>query len=175
MGEAGQEQAGTPAGALEEAPAAKAHRRRPRRCVRLLGAGSPAARRWQPEGARADRGTRRGAPRSRSISARAAECDFIGQQDGSLCLLPFPDDYYTVADPDHGTGRRVDLQYRGDAGEPAGTHIDAPPYDLNDGFSPGQSIVLKVPGLDSAEALAATGAVPINHLGRYREPDARWS
>ena len=30
--------------------------------------------------------------------SRAAECDFIGQQEGSLCMLPFPDDYYTVKD-----------------------------------------------------------------------------
>src|SRR4051812_4562480 len=29
--------------------------------------------------------------------ARAADCDFIGQQQGSLCLLPFPDDYNTAA------------------------------------------------------------------------------
>ena len=38
------------------------------------------------------------APKPIDLS-RAGECDFVGQQDGSLCLLPFPDDYYTVADP----------------------------------------------------------------------------
>ena len=54
----------------------------------------------------------------------------------------------------------------------SGTHVDAEPYDLNDGFSPGQSIVLKVPGLDTPAALAATDPVQLNHLGRYSEPDA---
>ena len=37
------------------------------------------------------------------------DCDFIGAQDGSLCLLPFPDDYYTVNDKSTATGKRVDL------------------------------------------------------------------
>ena len=34
------------------------------------------------------------------------------------------------------------------------------PYNLNDGFSPGQAIALKVPGLDTPEALAATEPDP---------------
>ena len=51
-------------------------------------------------------------------------------------------------------------------------HVDAAPYDLNDGFSPGQAIVLRVPGLDTPAALANTDAVPINHLGRYRAKNA---
>ena len=29
-------------------------------------------------------------------TSRAAACNFIGQQQNSLCLLPFPDNYYTV-------------------------------------------------------------------------------
>ncbi len=49
-----------------------------------------------------------------------------------------------------------------------GKHVDARPYNLNDGFSPGQPIVLKVPGLNSAAAWR-TGAAPINHIGRYRD------
>ena len=45
--------------------------------------------------------------------SRASDCDFIGQQQGSLCLLPFPDDYNTVADPSTATGRRIDLHAGG--------------------------------------------------------------
>ena len=52
--------------------------------------------------------------------SRAGDCDFIGQQDGSLCMLPFPDDYYTVADPSTRTGRRIDSQDGVDAGERLG-------------------------------------------------------
>ena len=31
--------------------------------------------------------------------------------------------------------------------------------------------MVRVPGLDNPTALAKTGAVPINHLGRYAEPE----
>jgi len=104
--------------------------------------------------------------------SRAADCDFIGQQQGSLCLLPFPDDYYTTADPSTATGRRIDFHSAAMPANAGGTPIDPSPYLRNDGFSPGAGIVLRVPGLDSAAALAQTGASPINHIGRYVEPDA---
>ena len=104
--------------------------------------------------------------------SRAGECDFVGQQNGSLCLLPFPDDYYSAADPASRTGRRIALQSASMPANKSGIHIDAQPYDLNDGFSPGQSIVLRAPGLDTPAALAATDPVQLNHLGRYAEPDA---
>ena len=55
-----------------------------------------------------------------------------------------------------------------------GTPIAPGDYD-NDGFSPGSTILLKVPGLDSPAALQQTGAAPINHIGRYAEPDRRSS
>jgi hypothetical protein len=103
--------------------------------------------------------------------SRAADCDFIGQQQGSLCLLPFPDDYYTVADSSSATGRRVDFHAGAMPRNVSNTPIDPGPYGRNDGFSPGEGIVLKVPGLDSASAQQQTGAVPLNQLGRYAEPD----
>ncbi len=111
-------------------------------------------------------------PNKPSVDLSAADrCDFIGQQQGSLCLLPFPDDYYTVADPSTPTGRRLNLMTAAMPANSSGLHIDAAPYNASDGFSPGQPIVLKVPGLESTAALQRTGAVPINHIGRYRDPD----
>ena len=104
--------------------------------------------------------------------SRASECDFIGQQSGSMCLLPFPDDFYTVADSSTATGRRINLQTAAMPANVSNVHVDAAPYDRNDGFSPGQAIVLRVPGLDNPTALANTDAVPINHLGRYRAKNA---
>lgn len=110
-------------------------------------------------------------PRPIDLS-RADECDFIGTQDDSLCMLPFPDDFYTVADPSAATGRRVefddDAMPRNAGNEP----IDAAPYNLNDGFSPGQTIVARVPGLDNQAALTATDPIPINELSR-NEGDGR--
>ena len=104
--------------------------------------------------------------------SRAADCDFIGQQQGSPCLLPFPDDYYTVSDPSTATGRRVDFHAAGMPKNAGGIPIDPSAYFRNDGFSPGAGIVLKVSGLDSAAALRQTAASPINHTGRYADPDA---
>jgi len=111
------------------------------------------------------------APKPIDLS-RAADCDFIGQQQGSLCLLPFPDDYYTVSDPATATGRRIDFHGAAMPKNAGGTPIDPNAYLGNDGFSPGQGIVLKVPGLDNAAALQQTGASPLNHIGRYADPDA---
>jgi hypothetical protein len=99
---------------------------------------------------------------------QANRCDFIASPGNRLCLLPFPNDYYTVKDRGTRTGRRVNLQTESMPANVAGTHIDAAPYNLNDGFSPGQPIVLRVPGIDSPEDLRATGAVPIDHIGRFK-------
>ena len=101
----------------------------------------------------------------------ADHCDFIGQQQGSLCLLPFPDDYYTVPDAGTATGLRINLKTEATPANVAGQRVDTAPYSLNDGFSPGQTIVVKVPGLDSVAAMQRTGAVPINHIGQYARPD----
>jgi hypothetical protein len=98
----------------------------------------------------------------------ADRCDFIASPGNRLCLLPFPNDYYTVRDKGTATGRRVSLRTEAMPANVDGTHIDAAPYNLNDGFSPGQPIVLRVPGIDSADDLRATGAVPINHIARYK-------
>jgi hypothetical protein len=101
----------------------------------------------------------------------ADRCDFIGEQQGTPCLLPFPNDYYTVRDSSTATGRRVNLKTAAMPANTTGVHINAAPYNASDGFSPGQMIVVRVPGLDSKAALQRTGAVPINHIGRYREPN----
>jgi len=103
--------------------------------------------------------------------SNADHCDFIGQQQGSLCLLPFPDDYYTIADPSTATGRRINLKTEATQPNSAGQRVDTAPYNLNDGYSPGQTIVVKVPGLNSVAAMQRTGAVPINHIGQYASPD----
>ncbi|MGZ5359179.1 MAG: hypothetical protein ACXWF9_09320 [Solirubrobacterales bacterium] len=110
------------------------------------------------------------APKPVDLS-RAGECDFIGQQAGSRCLLPFPDDYNTVADPSSPTGGRVSLRTAAMPRDSGGTPFDAAPYNASDGFSQGATILVRVPGLDNPAALERTDPVPINHLGRYSEPD----
>ena len=41
--------------------------------------------------------------------SKAGSCDFIANPGNPLCLLPFPNDYNTVADPSSETGRRVNF------------------------------------------------------------------
>lgn len=104
--------------------------------------------------------------------SEAENCDFIADPGNELCMLPFPDDYYTVPDPTSETGRRVDFKTEGMPANVLGEHIEAEPYNASDGFSPGSVILLKVPGIETAADVAATGATPINHLAGYSEPDA---
>ncbi|MGH2710669.1 MAG: hypothetical protein ACRDH9_05635 [Actinomycetota bacterium] len=81
-----------------------------------------------------------------------AGCDPL---DPSMCLFPFPNDYFTVADPATDTGRRVNFSPlampRGgtevtEGGE--GKPVDPTEWNRNDGFSPGSLILTHVPGLD---------------------------
>jgi hypothetical protein len=86
-------------------------------------------------------------------------------------LLPFPDDRHTVP-ADTPTGKRVALPQEQMPRNRAGKPIEASDYNLADGFSPGQAIVVRVPGLDDPEAFRRTGAVPIDEPQLSLEPDA---
>jgi hypothetical protein len=105
--------------------------------------------------------------------SRADDCDFIAEPKEGMCMLPFPDDFYTVDDPASPTGKRIHFT---DAAMPQnknGVPISASNYDLSDGFSQGQGIVVKIPGIETQEAVDANGFVPINHIGEYAEPDQK--
>jgi hypothetical protein len=101
-------------------------------------------------------------------TAHADRCDFLDQ---ARCLLPFPNDYYT-RHAETPTGRRVALRTASMPANRNGVHIDAADYNYSDGFSAGQEIVTKVPGLDTPRALRRTGAVRVTNLGAYRRRDA---
>ena len=106
-------------------------------------------------------------PKSIDLS-RADDCDFIGAPitQGSLCLLPIPDDYYTVKNSKSPTKRRLNLT---DAAMPQnnnGVPMASAPYNASDGFSPGQVITLRAPGLDNTQAFENTNPIPIQDLSR---------
>ena len=94
-------------------------------------------------------------------------------------MLPFPDDYYTVNDDEHRAGRRIDFETERDAGERCRRPHGRGALRANDGFSPGQSIVVRVPGLDTPEALAGDQpgrpprARPVHEEGRARRRHRR--
>ena len=96
--------------------------------------------------------------------ANGDRCDFITAP-GEECLFPYPNDYYTRPDSTTDTGLRLNLNPESTPANKDGVHID--PTDINgsDGFSPGALIVLHVPGMDTPDALAKTGAVPITAEG----------
>ena len=101
------------------------------------------------------------------------------------CLYPFPNDYFTRADPGTPTGRRVNFQRAAmpvaqpvsiapNPYAPVGvetsetTPIDPTEWNRNDGFSPGAMIQTWLPDVD----LAASGAVGIGDLSDTFNPDA---
>jgi hypothetical protein len=56
-------------------------------------------------------------------------CDFVADPGNSVCMLPFPDDSYTVADPSSATGRRIHFNTEATPTNVEGKHIEASPYN----------------------------------------------
>ena len=94
-------------------------------------------------------------------------CDFL---DNSVCLQPFPNDYFTV-DADTPTGRKLDIQRESAPANTLGVHVDTTDINRGDGFSPGNLITIKVPGLETPAAFENSGLVPITDLHRYDDPE----
>ena len=103
--------------------------------------------------------------------SRANECDFIGSQQQSLCMVPFPDDFYTKADPSSATGRRIDFKTSAMPANDSGVNMAGEPYNQNDGFSPGQAAVVRIPGIDTASDLDANAHPRLAQLGSYADAD----
>jgi hypothetical protein len=104
---------------------------------------------------------------------RAASCEFIAMPDNGLCMLPFPSDFYTRNDRNSPTGKRINFPVQAMPQNRSDKPIDPSKYLASDGFSQGQGIVLKVPGIDTAADVAANDFVGLDELSRYTEPDQR--
>ena len=94
----------------------------------------------------------------------ADRCDFI---DPAVCLQPWPNDYFTVADGSTDTGRRLALNQQSMPKNKNGLSIDNTDYLRADGFSPGNMIIVKVPEVQTQAAFNNSGIVPINNLRAY--------
>src|SRR5262249_35869223 len=100
----------------------------------------------------------------RRIPTKNSErCDLL---DRAVCLQPWPNDYFTVA-ASTATGRRIHVNVNSTAVNGQGKHIDPTDYNRADGFSPGQLIVTRVPGLDNPAAFAKTDPVGLDALSAY--------
>src|SRR5579875_2599013 len=87
----------------------------------------------------------------------AADCQPFGK---TPCLLPFPNNLWTVRDRSTATGLRLNLPVRAMPVNVHGQRIGVAQYDRNDGFSPGSAMIVHVANLD----LARTGAVGLLNL-----------
>ena len=85
---------------------------------------------------------------------------------GKPCLLPFPDNRLTRPDRTSATGVRVNLPASAMPANKKGVRVKPGPYERDDGFSPGSTLVLHIAGLDNAAALKRTGAVPVTDIAK---------
>jgi hypothetical protein len=95
-------------------------------------------------------------------TSNADRCDFL---DPSLCLYPWPNDHFTQAAATP-TGRRLNISEQSVPVNRTGQAVDMSDQNRADGFSPGNMIVTRVPGLDTQAAFQKTGAVPQTDMAR---------
>ena len=126
-----------------------------------------------PAAASARRSEHRPADGSRAVGLEAlgvdpatqTRCDPIGGQ----CLLPLPNDHFTVADSASVTGRRLAISSDSMPANVAGVHVDVTDQNRADGWSPGSTMLAEIKGLDAGRSRIPTIADPSESL----DADAR--
>jgi hypothetical protein len=108
---------------------------------------------------------RDGSPAAVDLGLSGA-CDDL---DPKACLLPFPNDRFTVPDPSTDTGRRVQLALTSMPVNVAGVPVDPTEWNRQDGFSPISPVLTYVPGLDLHRTFGTT-VDQIADLARYQAP-----
>ena len=106
--------------------------------------------------------------------SRADDCDFIGVQEGSLCLLPFPDDYYTVKDSSSSTGRRIAFTDGGDAAERGRQADRGGALQPQRRLQPGPGDHAQGPGpRQRPRRSTKTNPIPLSDLSRNESQDSK--
>jgi hypothetical protein len=85
------------------------------------------------------------------------------------CMLPFPNDYFTVADASSRTRRRIHFTPEALPKNHDGVPLAAADLNLNDGFSPGAAVLLWFPTAD----LALSGTPPITDTASSLDADSK--
>ena len=75
-----------------------------------------------------------------------------------------------MPDPETVTGVRVRLPAAALPVSDDGVHLRVGPYDDSDGFSPGSTLIVHVPGLDNPQALQETGAAGLQDIAESTSP-----
>ena len=97
-----------------------------------------------------------------TATAAGADCELYAEP----CLLPFPNNLLTEPDNSSATGLRLNLPQAAMPTNTNGVQIDVAPYNRHDGFSPGSSIVVRVPGLDNQAAFDETDPVRLEDMSQ---------
>ena len=99
-----------------------------------------------------------------SARSAATACDAFASR---ACLMPFPNDMnLTVRDKKSPTGVRVHLPAKAMPANKSGKRITTGDYNRQDGFSPGQTIIVNVKGLHTQKAFNRSKLVPLEDLGQ---------
>jgi hypothetical protein len=104
------------------------------------------------------------------LGSNPQNCDFL---DTTVCLQPFANDYFTK-DAATSTGKQLDLSPDStpvNTGNSKPSNLAVTDINRADGFSPGNLIVLKVPGLDTPAAFDNSNLVPLSDLTVYDDPN----
>src|SRR5262245_28290863 len=80
--------------------------------------------------------------------SQQAECDPLVPE---RCLLPYPNDYFTVPDAGTHTRRRVHFEPDALPKNTAGSPLDAAELGQSDGWSPGSALLLWMPTDDRGQ------------------------
>jgi len=107
-------------------------------------------------------------------TAQPPNAPYCDNFDPTVCLQPFPNDYFTALNRHTATGRQINFNLLAMPRNAAGKPIDPTEWNRADGFSPGSLITVHIPGLDSQAALDANGGVPIDNLAAYQNTAQRF-
>ena len=100
-------------------------------------------------------------------SAAKASCNGVPK---AGCLLPFPNDVgLTRKDSSAATGRRVYFTPAEMPANHSGVRINPAEFNRNDGFSPGQPIIVHVGSLRTQADFLRSGIVPITDMARFAD------
>src|SRR5512143_2848783 len=89
-----------------------------------------------------------GCPALAVDAATEGRCDPVAEP----CMLPFPNDYFPVADGSTGTGRRLSLVAESLPANVATVHVDPSDQNRADGWSPGSPVIVRIDGLDATRS-----------------------
>jgi hypothetical protein len=107
--------------------------------------------------------TQAGAKVRAAPAPASGACDPI---DASACLLPWPNNRFTRADPATPTGRRLDLPATGMPANVKGVRIKPGEWNRNDGFAPASNLITHIDGLD----VKASKLPAVTDIGRSLDP-----